>query len=74
MLLIIFGKTTVLLNIYLVSGHMTLLHVSYHGNKIRVIICDISKAFDRVLHRGLILKLHAVGISSSILDWFENYV
>ena len=53
---------------------MTLLHVSYHGNEIRVIICDISKTFDRVWHRGRILKLHAVGISSSILDWFENYV
>ena len=23
---------------------------------------------------GLILKLHAVGISSSLLDWFENYL
>ena len=37
-------------------------------------LCDVSKTFDRVWHRGLILKLHAVGISSSQLDWFENYL
>jgi len=37
-------------------------------------LCDISKTFDRVWHRGLILKVHAVGISSSLLDWFEYYL
>ena len=37
-------------------------------------LCDVSKTFDRVWHRGLILKLHAVGISSSLFDWFENYL
>ena len=45
-----------------------------HGKEVRVIVCDVSKAFDRVWHRGLILKLHAVGISSSLLDWFEQYL
>ena len=38
------------------------------------LLCDVSKTFDRVWHRGLILKLHAVGISSSLLDWFGNYL
>ena len=45
-----------------------------HGKEIRVIFCDVSKTFDRVWHRGLILKLHTVGISSSLLDWFGNYL
>ena len=31
-----------------------------------------SKAFHRVCHKGIILKLHTVGISSSLLDWFGN--
>ena len=39
-----------------------------------LLLCDISKTFDRVWHRGLILKVHAVGISSSLLDWFEYYL
>ena len=42
--------------------------------KFVLLLCDVSKAFDRVWHRGLILKLHAVGISSRLLDWFGNYL
>ena len=44
------------------------------GKEIRVIFCDISKAFDRVWHRGLIHKLRSVGISGSLLDWLSNYL
>jgi len=54
--------------------YYTLCEAFDHGKAIRVIICDISKTFDRVWHRGLILKLPAVGTSSSGLDWFENFV
>lgn len=32
------------------------------GKEISIIFCDISKAFDRVWHRGLIHKLRSVGI------------
>lgn len=35
---------------------------------------DISKAFDRVWHRGLIHKLEAIGIRGNLLKWFENYL
>ena len=35
---------------------------------------DISKAFDRVWHRGLILKLESIGIRGRLLDWFRHYL
>ena len=38
------------------------------------IFCDISKAFDRVWHRGLIHKLEKYGIKGNLLAWFENYL
>ena len=42
--------------------------------EIRVIFCDIKKAFDRVWHAGLLHKLKACGISDNILDWFKDYL
>ena len=30
----------------------------------RAVFCDISKAFDRVWHRGLLYKLRRIGISN----------
>lgn len=44
------------------------------GKEVRVIFCDISKAFDRVWHAGLVHKLKAAGITGSLLDWFRNYL
>jgi hypothetical protein len=38
-----------------------------------LIFCDISKAFDRVWHEGLIKKLKSHGISGDLLIWFKNY-
>ena len=35
---------------------------------------DISKAFDRVWHGGLLLKLDSIGIHGTLLQWFENYL
>ena len=35
---------------------------------------DISKAFDRVWHAGLVRKLHAIGIRGALLEWFRNYL
>lgn len=44
------------------------------GKEIRVVFCDISKAFDRVWHQGLIFKLRSVGITGSLLDWISDYL
>ena len=44
------------------------------GKEIRVVFCDISKAFDRVWHKGLIYKLKAIGIKGKLLNWIENYL
>ena len=44
------------------------------GKEIRVVFCDIKKAFDRVWHAGLLHKLHTCGISGTLLDWFKDYL
>ena len=44
------------------------------GKEVRAIFCDISKAFDRVWHAGLIHKLKSAGISGNLLSWFTNYL
>ena len=44
------------------------------GKEVRAIFCDISKAFDRVWHKGLLFKLERSGISSSLLLWFKDYL
>ena len=38
------------------------------------VFCDISKAFDRVWHKGLILKLENYGIIGNLLLWFKDYL
>ena len=44
------------------------------GKEVRVVFCDISKAFDRVWHKGLLHKLACMGISGSLLQWFQSYL
>ena len=41
---------------------------------IRIVFCDISKAFDRVWHSGLLAKLESVGICDDLLTWFKSYL
>jgi hypothetical protein len=45
-----------------------------NGLEVRVVFFDISKAFDKVWHRGLIFKLEKSGIRGNILKWFTNYL
>jgi hypothetical protein len=44
------------------------------GKEIRVVFCDISKAFDRVWHIGLLKKLESIGIQGPLLSWIKNYL
>ena len=40
----------------------------------QAIFFDVSKAFDRVWHRGLLHKLNAIGIQGSLHAWFSSYL
>ena len=44
------------------------------GKEVCAVFCDISKAFDRVWHRGLLFKLESIGVSDSLLLWFKSYL
>ena len=44
------------------------------GKEVRVVFCDICKAFDHVWHSGLIHKLETAGVSCCLLLWFKNYL
>ncbi len=44
------------------------------GKEVRSVFCDISKAFDRVWHAGLLYKLKKAGISGILFKWFEHYL
>lgn len=44
------------------------------NKEIRVVFLDISKAFDRVWHKGLIFKLNRCGIGGKLLNWLSDYL
>ena len=45
-----------------------------HGQLSCIVFCDISKAFDRLWHKGLLFKLKEHGISDILLTWLSNYL
>ena len=44
------------------------------GKEVRIVFCDISRAFDREWHEGLLFKLEKCGISNKLLAWLKNYL
>ena len=44
------------------------------GLTTQAVYLDITKAFDRVWHKGLLAKLNACGIQGPLLKWFQNYL
>ena len=46
-------------------------HCVENGDNVDVIYLDFAKAFDKVPHHRLKLKLRAHGISGKILNWIQ---
>ena len=44
------------------------------GSPVYVIYLDFQKAFDKVPHQKLILKLKAHGMENSIINWIEQWL
>ena len=44
------------------------------GSPVDIIYLDFQKAFDKVPHQRLLLKLKAHGIGDSITDWIEQWL
>lgn len=44
------------------------------GNSVDVIYFDLSKAFDRVNHQKLLLKLQELGLKSLLINWIQSYL
>ena len=42
--------------------------------EVRSVFLDISKAFDKVWHKGLLYKLKSMGISGELYNLLENYL
>ena len=53
--------------------YYTISEAVYKGKEIKVIFCDISKAYDGVWHKGVkgpLYRLRCMGCSNRIVKWF----
>ena len=65
------GDSTVMQLIHIVDKIVNALE---KGNQLRAVFLDISKAFDRVWHKGLLVKLGQLGITGSLYKWLKSYL
>ena len=45
-----------------------------NGKDTCLVFLDVSKAFDKVWHKGLLFKLRQLGIAGTLYDWIEHYL
>ena len=45
-----------------------------NGHAMCIVFMDMSKAFDKVWHKGVIFKLKSIGIDGFLLKWFISYL
>ena len=65
------GHTTVDLLMNMSQRWVDALHAR---REVRAVALDISKAFDRVWHKGLLHKLATFGISGPLLAWLKSFL
>jgi len=58
----------------LIALHNNICKSLEQKHDVRVVFLDLSKAFDRVWHKGLIFKLKQLGITGPLLNWLQNYL
>ena len=44
------------------------------GHDVCIVYLDVSKAFDKIWHDGLIFKLKQIGIKGALLEWIKDYL
>ena len=44
------------------------------GHEVCMVFLDVSKAFDRVWHDGLLYKLCCIGVKGNFFKWFQSYL
>ena len=44
------------------------------GSDVLMVFLDVTKAFDKVYHRGLRYKLGSMGIEDPLLGWLKSYL
>ena len=58
----------------LIETYHSIIKNTDEGKSCCMIFCDLSKAFDRVWHEGLLFKLQTYGMNGNILQWFKSYL
>ena len=58
----------------LVSMYHTFAEALDQKKDVRLVFCDVTAAFDRVWHKGLIYKMYNIGVHGNLLLWFEDYL
>ena len=46
----------------------------FEGKEICMVFLNVSKAFDKVWHKGILYKLRVIGVEGKLLDWLANYL